>query len=133
VEGIVYLQGFPWDRQAPHERRSCEARNGKGVILPRGIPAKLGRVVFISMRSLFRLKIGRNATYERRDRVMAAYAPTSLLMLLVVWISLVLGGYSAMFWGLGGRSLRRAFTLSVRHPDPPALLILLQRQIAIVR
>jgi len=90
-------------------------------------------VVFISMRSLFRLKIGRNATYERRDRVMAAYAPTSLLMLLVVWISLVLGGYSAMFWGLGGRSLRRAFTLSVRHPDPPALLILLQRQIAIVR
>src|SRR6266545_6837670 len=103
------------------------------VILPRGIPAKLGRVVFISMRSLFRLRIGRNATYERRDRVMAAYAPTSLLMLLVVWISLVLGGYSAMFWGLGGRSLRRAFTLSVRHPDPPALLILLQRQIAIVR
>ncbi len=102
------------------------------VILPRGIPAKLGRVVFISMRSLFRLRIGRNATYERRDRVMAAYAPTSLLMLLVVWISLVMGGYSAMFWGLGGRSVRRAFTLSgsailtlgfERPPDIPATVL----------
>jgi hypothetical protein len=82
------------------------------VILPRGIPARLGRFVFISMRSLFRLRIGRNATYERRDRVMAAYAPTSLLILLVVWISLVLGGYTAMFWGLSGGSFRRAFTLS---------------------
>jgi len=102
------------------------------VILPRGIPAKLGRVVFISMRSLFRLRIGRNASYERRDRVMAAYAPTSLLMLLVVWISLVLVGYPGMFWGVGSRSVRQAFTLSgsailtlgfERPPDIPATVL----------
>ncbi|HEY3210995.1 MAG TPA: hypothetical protein VGL18_14620 [Actinomycetota bacterium] len=102
------------------------------VILPRGIPAKLGRVVFISMRSLFRLRIGRNATYERRDRVMAAYAPSSLLMLLVVWITLVLAGYAAMFWGVGARSVRRAFMLSgsailtlgfERPPDIPATVL----------
>jgi len=102
------------------------------VILPRGIPAKLGRVVFISMRSLFRLRIGRNASYERRDRVMAAYAPTSLLMLLVVWISLVLVGYTGMFWGVGSRSVRQAFTLSgsailtlgfERPPDIPATVL----------
>jgi hypothetical protein len=82
------------------------------VILPRGIPAKLGRLVFITMRALFRVRIGRNATYERRDRVMAGYAPTSLLVLLVVWISLVLVGYTAMYWGLGERSIRHAFRLS---------------------
>ncbi|HYT79211.1 MAG TPA: hypothetical protein VEQ37_08145, partial [Actinomycetota bacterium] len=102
------------------------------VILPRGIPARLGRVVFISIRSLFRLRIGRNASYERRDRVMAAYAPTSLLMLLVVWISLVLVGYTGMFWGVGGRSVRQAFTLSgsailtlgfERPPDIPATVL----------
>ena len=102
------------------------------VILPRGIPARLGRVVFISIRSLFRLRIGRNASYERRDRVMAAYAPTSLLMLLVVWISLVLVGYTGMFWGVGSRSVRQAFTLSgsailtlgfERPPDIPATVL----------
>ena len=82
------------------------------VILPRGIPAKLTRVVFISTRALFRLRIGRNATYERRDRVLAAYAPTSLLILLVVWITLVLLGYTAMYWGVGESPLRHAFALS---------------------
>jgi hypothetical protein len=82
------------------------------VILPRGIPAKLARLVFITVRALFRVRIGRNATYERRDRVMSGYAPTSLLVLLVVWISLVLVGYTAMFWGLGERSIRHAFRLS---------------------
>jgi hypothetical protein len=82
------------------------------VILPRGIPAKLARLVFITMRALFRLRIGRNPTYERRDRVMSGYAPTSLLVLLVVWISLVLVGYTAMFWGMGERSIRHAFRLS---------------------
>jgi hypothetical protein len=102
------------------------------VILPRGIPAKLGRFVFISVRMLFRVRIGRRATYERLDRIMAGYAPVSLLALLVTWVSLVMAGYTAMFWGLGGRSLRAAFylsgssvfTLGFRQPsDLPATLL----------
>lgn len=104
------------------------------VILPRGIPAKLGRFVFIAMRSLFRLRIGRNATYERRDRVMAGYAPTSLLALLLVWETLVLAGFTAMMWGLGGRSIRQAFALSgsailtlgfERPADLPSVILVL--------
>ena len=55
------------------------------VILPRAVPAKLGRLVFLRMRDLFRLWAGPGATYERRDRVMALYAPVSLLVLLRVW------------------------------------------------
>jgi hypothetical protein len=82
------------------------------VILPRGVPAKLGRAVFLRMRWVFLLWAGPGATYERRDRVMALYGPVSLLVLLGVWVSLVLLGYTAMFWGLGGRSVRAAFTLS---------------------
>src|SRR5437773_4572106 len=82
------------------------------VILPRGVPARLGRAVFIQMRTLFRLRIGRRATYERLDRIMASYGPISLLALLVTWVALVMGGYAGMFWGLGGRSLRQAFDLS---------------------
>jgi hypothetical protein len=82
------------------------------VILPRAIPAKLGRLVFLRMRDLFRLWAGPGATYERRDRVMALYAPVSLLVLLGVWVTLVIAGYTGMFWGLGGRSVRTAFRLS---------------------
>src|SRR5437867_2301451 len=82
------------------------------VILPRGVPTRLGRFVFLKMRDLFTLRAGPNATYEKRDRVMALYAPVSLLVLLAVWVSLVLGGYTGMFWGLGHRSWRAAFTLS---------------------
>ena len=82
------------------------------VILPRGIPSKLARVVFVVMRALFRLRIGRRATYERLDRVMAAYGPVSLLALLATWEGLVVAGYTGMFWGLGGRSIREGFYLS---------------------
>jgi hypothetical protein len=82
------------------------------VILPRAVPAKLGRLVFLRMRDVFRLWAGPGATYERRDRVMALYAPVSLLVLLGVWVTLVIVGYTGMFWGLGGRSVRTAFRLS---------------------
>src|SRR5439155_19720204 len=82
------------------------------VILPRGVPARLARLVFVPMRDLFRLRAGPSASYERRDRVMALYAPVSLLVLLATWVVLVGSGYTAMFWGLGGRSLRTAITIS---------------------
>ena len=82
------------------------------VILPRGIPAHLGRFVFVNMRRVFGVWAGPGASYPRRDRVMALYAPVSLLVLLAVWVTLVMGGYVAMFWALGGRSLRSAFLLS---------------------
>ncbi|CAN5199227.1 hypothetical protein BH20ACT24_BH20ACT24_12770 [soil metagenome] len=82
------------------------------VILPRGIPVRISRVVFLSVRIIFRLRTGRSATYEKQDRIMALYAPLSLLVLLMVWLTLVLGGFMAAFWGLGGRSLREAFILS---------------------
>jgi hypothetical protein len=102
------------------------------VILPRGVPSKLARMVFLPTRAVFRLWAGPGATYERRDRVMVLYAPVSLLILLGVWVTLVLAGYTAMFWALGGRSLRTAFVLSgssvltlgfERPPDLPSTVL----------
>jgi hypothetical protein len=99
------------------------------VILPRGVPSRLTRVVFVNVRKVFTLWAGPGASYERRDRVMALYAPVGLLATLVAWVILVGLGFAAMYWGLGGRSVRTAFLLSgssvftlgiVRPPDVPA-------------
>jgi hypothetical protein len=82
------------------------------VVIPRGIPARIGRFVFLGMRTVFRVFARPGLSYERRDRVMTLYAPISLMVLLATWIALVIAGYTLMHWGLGGSSLREAFTLS---------------------
>ena len=81
------------------------------VVLPRAVVARIGRVVFLTVRLVFRLRIGPSAPYERRDRVLALYAPTALMVLLATWLVLVLAGGTAIFWGLGQghRGLRAAF------------------------
>lgn len=82
------------------------------VILPRGIPAKIASVVFVAMRRLFNLRLRKVDSYAVRDRVMALYAPLSLVALAATWLMIVFLGYGVMFWALGGRPLREAFTLS---------------------
>jgi len=82
------------------------------VVVPRGTPVMLTRVVFVGMRRLFNLWSRRAKTYEERDRAMALYAPFSLLSLALVWLILVLSGYTAMFWAIGNNPLREAFRIS---------------------
>jgi hypothetical protein len=82
------------------------------VVLPRGVPSLLTRYVFRVMRGIFRLRVGRHPTYERRDRIMALYAPLSLLILVLVWEAFVLLGYSLMFWAIGIRPLGDSFRVS---------------------
>jgi hypothetical protein len=102
------------------------------VVLPRGIPAKIATTVFLAVRMLFRLRLFRASSYERRDRVMAMYAPLSLLTLALVWLLIVGAGYTAMFWALGGKPVRYAlelsgsslFTLGFIHPiDLPKVIL----------
>ena len=82
------------------------------VILPRAIPARISRWVFFTVRQLLRLRTGRNASFARRDRVLAVYGPLSLLTVLLAWLLLVGAGFTAMYWGLGRLSVREAFVLS---------------------
>src|ERR671919_2711195 len=82
------------------------------VVIPRAIPSRLTRFVFFQMRRIFRLRARPGAPYEKRDRIMSLYAPVSLLVLLLTWITIVILGYTAMYWGLGDWTLRQAFTLS---------------------
>jgi hypothetical protein len=80
------------------------------VVLPRGLPARLTSAVFVVVGRMFRLRLRRSATYERRDAVMAGLAPVSLMVLVVVWLAVTLSGYAAMFWAIGARPLRAAIT-----------------------
>jgi hypothetical protein len=82
------------------------------VVLPRAIPARLGSLVFVTMRRIFILRMGRDASYERRDRIMAPYAPLSLFALAFTWLAIVFAGYAAMFWALREGSVREDLTSS---------------------
>ena len=82
------------------------------VVVPRALPVMVGRFVFAGVRQLLRALGGRSADYERRDRVMAFYAPLGLILLPGAWLALDLLGYACMYWGLGSLSPRSALVLS---------------------
>lgn len=82
------------------------------VVVPRAVPSRLSQGVFLSVRWLFDLRARAATTYEARDRVMSLYGPLSLLALPLVWIGLVLAGYTLVFWAVGERPLSTAFVVS---------------------
>ncbi|HEX5417167.1 MAG TPA: hypothetical protein VFZ25_15995 [Chloroflexota bacterium] len=82
------------------------------LVLPRSAYDRVASATFRLTRAVFDLAIGRADTYEQRDAIMALYAPVSLLALPVVWLTLVLAGYTAMFWATGLRPWTDALVLS---------------------
>lgn len=82
------------------------------MVVPRGLQSVIARAVYGALRGLLRPFMGADPSYERRDRVMAVFGPVSLLALPAVWLSLVLVGFTGMYWGLGTRSARSSFELS---------------------
>lgn len=73
----------------------------KTFVLPRSTPDLLSRAVFLTTRFFFDLRARRALSYAERDRIMALYAPLSLLLLPPIWLTLVLIGYMGMFWAFG--------------------------------
>jgi hypothetical protein len=82
-------------------------------ILPRGVSSWLARAVFIGFRRVFDLFAREGRTYERRDRVMALYGPTSLFGLVAVWMAMIIVGFTLVYHAaLGVDGWRHAFALS---------------------
>lgn len=81
-------------------------------VLPRSERVALQRFVFRATLIVFLLRLRRAKSYEDRDRIMASYAPFSLLLIPVVCLLLILLGYTAMFWAVGVTPLQEAFILS---------------------
>ncbi len=82
------------------------------VILPRADPVLLSRWVFVLTRTMFDARTRMARTYERRDVIMASYAPIALMLLPAAWVGLVIAGFTGIFWALGVEPLVRAFELS---------------------
>jgi hypothetical protein len=85
------------------------------VIVPRAVPSRLNRLVFIVVRLVFTVLLaatGRRRPWTKeRDRLLAFYAPVSLLTLQAVWLILVGVGYVLAFAALSG-SWSEGFRLS---------------------
>jgi hypothetical protein len=82
------------------------------VVVPRAEPARLTRAVFLASRRLFDLRVRRTKDWESADRVMARYAPTTLIVLPAVWVVLVLAAFVPMYWAVGVSFPRDAVMIS---------------------
>jgi hypothetical protein len=81
-------------------------------VVPRGgHPDKVTRGVFVFTRALLVLLLSR-VSHKRRERGLAYFAPIALLTLPIVWLALILLGYSAIYWALGASSWGSAITIS---------------------
>jgi len=84
----------------------------KTVVLPRATASRITRSVFLLLRWAFRLVARPSMSFDRRDRILGAYAPLALMATLAAWLALVLTGFSLIFWGTEHAGWRAAFDLS---------------------
>lgn len=84
----------------------------RSIVLPRGAPELVSRVVFICVRRMFVVRMRRMRSFDEKDRLMALLAPVAVLLLLPIWLGLVLLGYAGMFWAVGVGTPFEAFVAS---------------------
>ena len=84
----------------------------KAFILPRAVNVWLTRFAFLVVGGFFRLRAKRAKTYEERDGIMAMYAPLVLFLLPIFLLTLILIGYTFIFWALEPQPLTDAMRLS---------------------
>jgi hypothetical protein len=70
-------------------------------VVPRGVAARLTRIVFLVVRKLFDARVKMARTYEMGESVMAWYAPIALFLLVSTWLVLTITGFTLIFRGLG--------------------------------
>ncbi len=82
------------------------------IVLPRGANDRISRIVFTKIRVVFDWIASFASTYQRRDRIMAFFAPIAVLSLPIVWLMLVCAGYTLLFWATGVPTWHAAFVES---------------------
>lgn len=84
----------------------------RSFVLPRSANDRMARILFLSLRFVFNKLMRPMRGYIQRDALMAYYAPIGLLLLPVFWLTLVLIGYTGMFWAVDQVSWHDAFRVS---------------------
>jgi hypothetical protein len=82
------------------------------VVLPRAASTMLAKIHHRGLRAIFLRLASPKFSFERRDQVMALYAPVALLTLPGVWIAMIVTGFTAIFWGTGVDPIGTAFVTS---------------------
>jgi hypothetical protein len=84
----------------------------KTVVVPRPTAIFVNRLCFITMRKICEWIAARKRTAEDADRVLAVFAPLTLVLLPGVWVAMMLVGFTLVFFGLDDSSLRDAFRIA---------------------
>jgi hypothetical protein len=84
----------------------------KTVVVPRAVITVLTRLHFVALRKVFNVFARPSRSFDTRDRVMALYAPLALVTLPGIWVTMMVAGFTSIFWGTGVRPLTEAFATS---------------------
>ena len=81
-------------------------------VLPRAAAVRFTRLISLASRAVFDLIARPARTYEQRDRVMALYAPITMLLFPTVWLTCIFGAFAAIFQSVESVGWVEAFRLS---------------------
>ncbi len=84
----------------------------RAMLLPRGVPVRVARVTTLALLVAFRLRAGRSASYERRDRIMAVFGPVALLGMLTTWVVMIMVAFALLYVALVALPFAGAIELS---------------------
>ena len=101
----------------------------RSFVLPRGVAVSLTRMVARMSRAMFQVAVRRADTFAHQDRIMALYAPITLLLLPAAFLVGVFIGFTGLFYAATGSDAGTVFRYSgsalftlgfTNPPDAPA-------------
>ena len=81
-------------------------------VLPRGATVAFTRLISKASRMVFDVFARPARSYEQRDRVMALYAPITMLLFPTIWLSCIFVAFAVIFWSVETVEWAEAFRLS---------------------
>ncbi|MGA7088731.1 MAG: hypothetical protein WA695_03445 [Candidatus Dormiibacterota bacterium] len=91
------------------------------VIVPRAVSSRLSAALAWVVQGTATFVARTRSDYKERDGILAQGAPMFLVLRLVVWIGLLVLGYSLLFWASGGGDYSEAIRLSTSSILPLGL------------
>jgi len=91
------------------------------VIVPRATSSRLSQILSAAVAGALGQLARTRKDFLRRDEILAQGAPLFLVLRLVVWIGLLVAGFTLLFWGSGAGDLAESLRLSASSVLPLGL------------